>query len=99
MNLILDNFENLTDRQIEQFSKLEDLYKYWNAQINVISRKDIENLLPEKESELSPSPSKSTGKTKHSLKCPRRFQWRRRRPEATSSGALARSYARAVARA
>jgi 16S rRNA (guanine527-N7)-methyltransferase len=44
MNLILDNFENLTDRQIEQFSNLEDLYTYWNAQINVISRKDINAL-------------------------------------------------------
>jgi 16S rRNA (guanine527-N7)-methyltransferase len=44
MNLILDNFENLTDRQIEQFSKLKDLYTYWNAQINVISRKDINAL-------------------------------------------------------
>ena len=44
MNLILDNFQDLTDKQIEQFSKLEEVYKYWNAQINVISRKDIDEL-------------------------------------------------------
>lgn len=40
---ILRYFE-LTARQQEQFAKLEDLYKHWNAQINVISRKDIDEL-------------------------------------------------------
>jgi len=44
MNLIADNFPNLSDKQLEQFSKLEDLYAEWNAQINVISRKDIDAL-------------------------------------------------------
>ena len=44
MILIANNFPNLTDKQLEQFSKLEDLYAEWNAQINVISRKDIDAL-------------------------------------------------------
>jgi 16S rRNA (guanine527-N7)-methyltransferase len=37
-------FPDLTDRQTEQFKALFDLYTEWNAQINVISRKDIEEL-------------------------------------------------------
>ncbi|MGB0882866.1 MAG: 16S rRNA (guanine(527)-N(7))-methyltransferase RsmG, partial [Vicingaceae bacterium] len=41
---ITNYFPNLTEVQIEQFSKLESLYKDWNAQINVISRKDIDEL-------------------------------------------------------
>jgi 16S rRNA (guanine527-N7)-methyltransferase len=36
-------FPELTSKQIDQFSKLEDLYIHWNEQINVISRKDTEN--------------------------------------------------------
>lgn len=44
MEVLLRYFDNLTDIQIEQFSKLENLYKLWNAQINVISRKDIDDL-------------------------------------------------------
>ncbi len=44
MELILRYFENLTVKQIEQFSRLGDLYKTWNMQINVISRKDIDEL-------------------------------------------------------
>jgi len=44
MNLIADNFPNLSDKQLEQFSRLEELYAEWNAQINVISRKDIDAL-------------------------------------------------------
>ncbi|MEN8185779.1 MAG: 16S rRNA (guanine(527)-N(7))-methyltransferase RsmG [Bacteroidota bacterium] len=44
MDILLKYFENLTARQKEQLSKLEDLYKIWNAQINVISRKDIDEL-------------------------------------------------------
>lgn len=43
-DIILKYFDNLTDKQIEQFSKLFELYSFWNAQINVISRKDIEEL-------------------------------------------------------
>ena len=34
----------LTDRQAEQFAQLDALYRDWNAKINVISRKDIDNL-------------------------------------------------------
>lgn len=36
-------FHELTNTQKTQFSKLADLYEHWNAQINVISRKDTEN--------------------------------------------------------
>ncbi|RZL39532.1 MAG: 16S rRNA (guanine(527)-N(7))-methyltransferase RsmG [Pedobacter sp.] len=43
-DIILKYFKNLTATQIEQFEKLFDLYSFWNAQINVISRKDIEEL-------------------------------------------------------
>lgn len=41
---IIKYFKNLSDRQIEQFSALEGLYREWNEKINVISRKDIDNL-------------------------------------------------------
>jgi 16S rRNA (guanine527-N7)-methyltransferase len=44
MELILKYFPNLTDTQKEQFSKLFDLYSDWNAKINVVSRKDIDEL-------------------------------------------------------
>jgi len=44
MEIIQKYFTDLTDAQIEQFGKLEALYKEWNAQINVISRKDIDEL-------------------------------------------------------
>lgn len=44
MEIILKYFPNLSDKQKEQFSALFDLYVNWNSQINVISRKDIENL-------------------------------------------------------
>jgi 16S rRNA (guanine527-N7)-methyltransferase len=37
-------FPDLTQNQKEQFSRLGDLYKEWNEKINVISRKDIDNL-------------------------------------------------------
>ncbi|WP_283390916.1 16S rRNA (guanine(527)-N(7))-methyltransferase RsmG [Millionella massiliensis] len=37
-------FPNLTPRQREQFAAMPDLYKGWNAKINVISRKDIEQV-------------------------------------------------------
>lgn len=43
-DIILKYFKDLTETQIEQFSKLFELYVFWNAQINVISRKDIEEL-------------------------------------------------------
>lgn len=44
MEQILKYFPNLTDTQKAQFEALYDLYFDWNAKINVISRKDIENL-------------------------------------------------------
>ena len=42
--LILKYFPDLTPLQIEQFTKLYDLYIDWNSKINVISRKDIDEL-------------------------------------------------------
>ncbi|TRX26542.1 16S rRNA (guanine(527)-N(7))-methyltransferase RsmG [Flavobacterium franklandianum] len=44
MQEILKYFPNLTDAQKEQFAKLDFLYHDWNAKINVISRKDIDEL-------------------------------------------------------
>ncbi|GAA4050042.1 16S rRNA (guanine(527)-N(7))-methyltransferase RsmG [Flavobacterium chungnamense] len=44
MEEILKQFPNLTDNQIQQFEKLQNLYEDWNAKINVISRKDIDEL-------------------------------------------------------
>ena len=44
MELILKYFPNLTEIQIKQFEALEGLYKDWNAKINVVSRKDIDEL-------------------------------------------------------
>lgn len=43
-DIILKYFKDLTDEQIAQFMQLYDLYNFWNAQINVISRKDIDEL-------------------------------------------------------
>lgn len=43
-DIILKYFKNLTAKQIAQFAQLYDLYSFWNAQINVISRKDIDEL-------------------------------------------------------
>ena len=44
MELILHYFPELTEKQIQQLSMLDDLYKDWNEKINVISRKDIDHL-------------------------------------------------------
>ena len=44
MELIQKYFPNLTEKQIRQFEMLKALYEDWNQKINVISRKDIENL-------------------------------------------------------
>ncbi len=44
MEIILKYFPNLTEEQKRQFTALYDLYLDWNSKINVISRKDIENL-------------------------------------------------------
>ena len=43
MEQIKHHFPSLSTEQIEQFTALESLYSHWNEQINVISRKDIEN--------------------------------------------------------
>jgi 16S rRNA (guanine527-N7)-methyltransferase len=44
MEEILKQFPNLSDYQAAQFQKLEALYHDWNSKINVISRKDIDEL-------------------------------------------------------
>ncbi|MBQ7985352.1 MAG: 16S rRNA (guanine(527)-N(7))-methyltransferase RsmG [Bacteroidales bacterium] len=41
---IKEQFPFINDRQSEQLAMLEDLYGQWNAKINVISRKDIDNI-------------------------------------------------------
>ena len=42
--MILSEYFKLSDRQAEQFAQLDALYRDWNSKINVISRKDIDNL-------------------------------------------------------
>ena len=42
--MIIGEYFKLTDRQAEQFAQLDVLYRDWNSKINVISRKDIDNL-------------------------------------------------------
>ncbi len=44
VSLITKYFPNLTEKQLKQFGELQELYTFWNAQINVVSRQDIENL-------------------------------------------------------
>ena len=44
MEIIQKYFPNLSERQQQQFAALDALYRDWNAKINVISRKDIDNL-------------------------------------------------------
>lgn len=44
MELIRKYFDNLTEDQIHKFEALDALYRDWNSKINVISRKDIDNL-------------------------------------------------------
>ena len=41
---MISDFFKLTDHQAEQFAQLDALYRDWNSKINVISRKDIDNL-------------------------------------------------------
>lgn len=43
--LIKKYFPDITEKQVEQFDKLLPLYQEWNEKINVVSRKDIENLM------------------------------------------------------
>ena len=42
--MIISEYFKLTERQAEQFAQLDALYRDWNSKINVISRKDIDNL-------------------------------------------------------
>jgi len=44
MKLIHTYFNDLSEAQIQQFTQLESLYKDWNLKINVVSRKDIDEL-------------------------------------------------------
>lgn len=44
MELIKKYFPDLTTDQLKKFSQLEELYKDWNLKINVVSRKDIDEL-------------------------------------------------------
>jgi 16S rRNA (guanine527-N7)-methyltransferase len=44
MQVIKKYFPELTDVQTSQFQQLQELYNYWNERINVISRKDIDQL-------------------------------------------------------
>ena len=44
MDIILKYFPQLTQEQIQQISSLQSIYAEWNEKINVISRKDIDNL-------------------------------------------------------
>ncbi len=44
MKELLHYFNELTEIQTEQFAKLENLYEVWNAKVNVVSRKDIDEL-------------------------------------------------------
>jgi 16S rRNA (guanine527-N7)-methyltransferase len=44
MDIILKYFDDFTEKQLQQFSALQQLYTEWNSKINVISRKDIDSL-------------------------------------------------------
>ena len=44
MKIILDQFPDLNEKQTTQLSSLKNIYETWNSKINVISRKDIENI-------------------------------------------------------
>ena len=44
MQIIHKYFPDLTEKQIKQFADLQHLYEHWNAQINVISRKNMDTL-------------------------------------------------------
>jgi 16S rRNA (guanine527-N7)-methyltransferase len=44
LELIQKYFDDFTEEQVNQFAALEELYKEWNAKINVISRKDIDSI-------------------------------------------------------
>lgn len=43
-NIILEKFPEVSPKQMEQFRKMDELYRDWNSKINVVSRKDIDEL-------------------------------------------------------
>ena len=42
--IIQEKFPEVTQAQMEQFEKMDELYRDWNSKINVVSRKDIDEL-------------------------------------------------------
>src|SRR5262245_33700921 len=44
LELILNYFDDFSPKQLEQLTALDELYRDWNTKINVISRKDIDQL-------------------------------------------------------
>ncbi|MVZ64904.1 16S rRNA (guanine(527)-N(7))-methyltransferase RsmG [Sphingobacterium sp. DK4209] len=44
VDIIYQHFPNLSEKQKQQFAQLAEVYPFWNDQINVVSRKDIESL-------------------------------------------------------
>lgn len=42
--IVYKYFPHLSETQLQQFAALGELYRDWNAKINVISRKDIDNI-------------------------------------------------------
>jgi len=44
VQIIQKYFSDLSEKQIQQYTDLQELYEYWNAQINVISRKNMDAL-------------------------------------------------------
>ena len=43
MKILTNYFDDFTEKQIEQFGALKNLYEEWNQKINVISRKDMDD--------------------------------------------------------
>lgn len=43
VQIVFDNFKNISENQRKQFENLYEIYEVWNAKINLISRKDIPN--------------------------------------------------------
>ena len=43
-DIITEKFPEVTPAQMEQFQKMDALYRDWNSKINVVSRKDIDEL-------------------------------------------------------
>ena len=48
IEIITKYFPELSEKQKQQFEMLDALYRDWNAKINVISRKDIDNIYVQK---------------------------------------------------